>query len=260
MAVPNFLNITNLTLNDVHTLVGGTSGTSVTLNDSDIRGITYTHPDYVGGGLNTTSGTTISMGQLRGASDIQVSAGTFPSNTPNNRWGDEDCTTANTSTPTSSCKMTVTLQTANNRVKFDAISGNSVDGFEQNITYLNYTNCEGNSVDFQIKCTSNAVINPLSPSNTTITGTFNSYISMTNNTANVFEWKAQANTTDTFAEITSSAGIVFSFRVRFTLGSNYLYFPTSTTSVNSIGRTLFLRANYGLGGGGGGAGGGGGGV
>ena len=83
---------------------------------------------------------------------------------------------------------------------------------------------------------------------------------MTNNTAIVFDWKAQANTTDTFAEITSSAGIVFSFRVRFTVSGDYLYFPTSTTSVNSLGRLLSLTANYGLGGGGGGAGGGGGGV
>ena len=257
MAVPDFLNLTNLTLNDVHTFVGGSSGTSVTLNDSDIRGITYTHPEFDGGGLNTTSGTTISMGQLRGASDIQVSAGSFPSGFPNTRWGDEDVTTTNTSTPQSLCRMIVTLQTASNRVKFDAVSGNSIDGFEQVIQYVNYTNCEGNSVDFQIKCTSNAVIHPLSPSNTTITGTFNSYLSMTNNTAITFEWKAQANTTDTFAQITSTADVVFNFRVRFTVGGDYLYFPTSTTSVDTVGRTLFLRANYGLTGGGGGGGGGG---
>ena len=48
MAVPNFLNFTNLDLNTVHTFVGGSSGTSVALNDSDIRGMAYTHPEYNG--------------------------------------------------------------------------------------------------------------------------------------------------------------------------------------------------------------------
>jgi hypothetical protein len=256
MAVPNFLNLTNLSLNNVHTFVGGSSGTGVTLNDSDIRGITYTHPEFNGGGLNTTSGTTISIGQLRGASNIQVSAGVMPLNFPNNRWGDEDVTTTNTSFPQSLCRMKVTLQTASNRVKFEATSGNSIDGFETVTQYVTYTNCEGNSVDFQIKCTSNAVIDPLSPSNTTITGTFNSYLSMTNNTTILFEWNAQATSSSTFAKITSSANIVFSFRVRFTVSGDYLYFPTSTTALETAGRALFLRANYSFGGGGGGGGGG----
>jgi hypothetical protein len=104
---------------------------------------------------------------------------------------------------------------------------------------------------------SNAVINPLSPSNTTITGTFNSYLSMTNNTTILFEWKAQATSSSTFAQITSSAAIVFSFRVRFTVGGDYLYFPTSTTALQTFPRSLFLRANYSFGGGGAGGGGGG---
>lgn len=255
MSVPNFLNITNLSLNSVHTFLGSTSGTAISLNDSDVRGITYTYSEYDNGGLNTTSGTAISVGQLRGASDIQVSTGSFSAVTPNNRWGDEDVTTTNTSTPTSSCRMLVTLETANNRVKFDAVSGNSIEGFEQNITYINYTNCEGNSVDFQIKCTSNAVINPLSDSLTSITGTFNSYQSMTNNTGILFEWKAIATSTNPTSRITSTANIVFGFRARFTVGGDYLYFPTSTTSLNTTGRALNLRANYGLSGGGGGGGG-----
>jgi len=254
MAVPSFLNLTNLNLNTIHTFVGGSSGTSVALNDSDIRGFTYTHPEFDDGGLNTTSGTTISMGQFRGASDIEVSAGIMPLDFPNNRWGDEDVATTNTSFPQSTCRMKVTLQTASNRVKFEATSGNSIDGFETVTQYVTYTNCEGNSVDFQIKCTSNAVIDPLSPSNTTITGTFNSYLSMTNNTTILFEWKAQATSSSTFAKITSSASIVFSFRVRFTVNGDYLYFPTSTTALQTFPRPLFLRANYSFGGGGGGGG------
>ena len=79
---------------------------------------------------------------------------------------------------------------------------------------------------------------------------------MTNNTTILFEWKAQATSSSTFAQITSSANIVFSFRVRFTVSGDYLYFPTSTTALETAGRALFLRANYSFGGGGGGGGGG----
>lgn len=259
MTVPNFLNLTNLTLNDVHTFVGGSSGTSVSLNDSDIRGITNTHPEFDGGGLNTSSGTQISMSQLRGASDIAVSAGSYSATTPFTQWGDEDCTTSATFTPTSSCSVVATLQTANNRVQLVSTSGNSVDGFTQQTTFINYTNCEGNSVDFQIKCTSNATIVDAG-SNSSITGTFNSFISMTNGSAVTFAWQAVANSSNPTARVRATNPVSFSFRVRFTVGSDNLFFPTSTTSVDSSGRLLDLQANHGGSGGGGGAGGGGGGV
>jgi hypothetical protein len=65
MALPT----TNISLNAIHVEVGGTSGTQVSLNDADIRGIGGTDSTYDGGdGINTTSGTTISIGEFRNAS------------------------------------------------------------------------------------------------------------------------------------------------------------------------------------------------
>ena len=59
---------TNISLNAIHVEVGGTSGTQVSLNDADVRAIGTTDPTYDGGdGINTTSGTTISIGEFRNA-------------------------------------------------------------------------------------------------------------------------------------------------------------------------------------------------
>jgi len=61
---------TNISLNAIHVEVGGTSGTQVSLNDADVRGIGSPDATYAGGdGINTTSGTTISIGEFRNAQD-----------------------------------------------------------------------------------------------------------------------------------------------------------------------------------------------
>jgi hypothetical protein len=67
------LPITNLSLDAIHVEVGGTSGTTVSLNDADVRNIGAPDSTYDGGdGINTTSGTTISIGEFRNASDISA--------------------------------------------------------------------------------------------------------------------------------------------------------------------------------------------
>ena len=66
MALPT----TNISLNAIHTEVGGSSSTTVSLNDADVRGIGNPSSTYDGGnGINTTSGSTISIGEFRGAED-----------------------------------------------------------------------------------------------------------------------------------------------------------------------------------------------
>jgi len=66
MALPT----TNLSLNAIHIEVGGTSGTQVSLNDADVRGIGNPSPTYAPSGISQTSGTSISMGLFRGAEDV----------------------------------------------------------------------------------------------------------------------------------------------------------------------------------------------
>lgn len=63
--------ITNVTLDDIHVIIGGTTGTTVTLNDADVRAISNTNSTYDGGdGINQTSATQVSMGEFRGAYNV----------------------------------------------------------------------------------------------------------------------------------------------------------------------------------------------
>lgn len=70
-----------LSINEIHIEAGGSSGTTASLNDSDIRGLTPAS----GYSINTASGTTISIGDFYGASSEIVartvagsSGGTYP--------------------------------------------------------------------------------------------------------------------------------------------------------------------------------------
>ena len=70
-----------ISLNDIHIEAGGSSGTSATINDSDIRGLTaasgYTIP--------TGSGTAIDFGDFYGASSIITN--TYSATGTNQQWG-----------------------------------------------------------------------------------------------------------------------------------------------------------------------------
>ena len=55
-----------LSLNEIHIEVGGTSGTTCSLNDSDIRNIT----EASGKTINNTLGTTIDFNNFYGATNI----------------------------------------------------------------------------------------------------------------------------------------------------------------------------------------------
>jgi hypothetical protein len=57
-----------ISLNDIHIEAGGTTGTTVSINDSDIRGLTAAS----GYTINGTSGTPIDFGDFYGASGIVI--------------------------------------------------------------------------------------------------------------------------------------------------------------------------------------------
>jgi hypothetical protein len=66
MALPT----TNLSLNAIHVEVGGTSGALVSMNDADVRGINFSNTVSAGSdGISTTSGSQISFGEFRDASE-----------------------------------------------------------------------------------------------------------------------------------------------------------------------------------------------
>jgi len=68
----SFLPIVNLSMNAIHTEVGGSSATTVSLNDADVRGIGYTNNIYDSDGINQGSGTAISMGEFRDANRLDI--------------------------------------------------------------------------------------------------------------------------------------------------------------------------------------------
>ena len=73
------LPITNISLNDIHVEVGGSSGTTVSLNDTDVRGLNNPYSVYNEGtaGLGS-SGTFITMGEFRdGYENVLSPTGTW---------------------------------------------------------------------------------------------------------------------------------------------------------------------------------------
>ena len=59
---------TNLSLNDIHVEVGGTTNTECSLNDTDIRGITsFTFANAGSDGIDTATDSEIAFGEFRGA-------------------------------------------------------------------------------------------------------------------------------------------------------------------------------------------------
>lgn len=78
------LGTSNISINDVHTTIGGAGGTQASLNDSDVRtwGNTYAKALYNFGaaGVPTGSGTEIALGEFRDANPVPATTafgGTF---------------------------------------------------------------------------------------------------------------------------------------------------------------------------------------
>ena len=74
MALPTV----NLSLNAIHIEIGGSTGTTVSLNDTDIRGLSQPDATYAGGdGINTSGQTLISMGEFRNGYHLLTPTGTW---------------------------------------------------------------------------------------------------------------------------------------------------------------------------------------
>ena len=69
---------TNISLNAIHIEVGGSTGTTVSLNDADVRGMGNPDSTYAGeDGLNTTNESTISIGEFRNGQNLYTPTGTW---------------------------------------------------------------------------------------------------------------------------------------------------------------------------------------
>ena len=60
------LDVTNIDMDEIHVKVGGTSGTSVSMNDADVRGMAAPDATYAGNdGISTGNNSTIAIGEFR---------------------------------------------------------------------------------------------------------------------------------------------------------------------------------------------------
>ena len=149
---------TNLSLNAIHVEVGGSSGTSVSLNDADVRGIGAPDSTYAGSdGINTTSGSTISMGEFRNASAnafpatgsawFQYTSG-FGGDAPDPIWGDASATS--TSSAQAGCNVGFQNDTNNTRIAMRWTTFTSASASSYSFAYVSYSGHD--STTFQAKC------------------------------------------------------------------------------------------------------------
>ncbi len=242
---------TNISLNAIHVEVGGTSGTTVSLNDADVRGIGAPDSTYDGGdGINTTSGTTISIGEFRNASAASLStwASSGISTAPD-PWGYASHTSATFAQV--GCNYAQKVDTANDRLEHRFATYNSGSPLSYSYAYQSYTGLD--SATFEGKAvysvsssgTVGSVDNPESyspSSNSWTTVSTSSY-------SPVWQWEATVNSGSGTRSLSGSV----TFYMRASLGGTY--YPSSAGH-NSGSKSISLSATRGTAGPGGPGGGG----
>lgn len=140
---------TNISLNAIHVEVGGTSGTTVSLNDADVRGIGAPDSTYDGGdGINTTSGTTISIGEFRNAQDVSLNTWALSGvSTAPDPWGFQNYTNSNYAQ--TGCNYAQKVDTANDRLEHRFTTFNSGAAAVYSYAYQGYVGLD--SATFEAK-------------------------------------------------------------------------------------------------------------
>jgi hypothetical protein len=245
------LPITNISLNAIHVEVGGTTGSSVSLNDADVRGIGSPDPTYAGAdGINTVSGSTISIGEFRNASDVSATLNTWPLSgisTVPDPWGFKSFTNSNYAQV--GCNYAQKVDTANDRLEhrfstFDSGASATFSYAYQGYSGLDSATFEAKAV-YSVSSSTNgspggSVNNPESyspASNTWTTVSTSTY-------SPVWQWKATVNSGSGTRSLSGSV----TFYMRAYLSGTY--YPNST-GYNSGSKNISLSATRGTGGGGG---------
>ena len=238
---------TNISLNAIHVEVGGTSGTTVSLNDADVRGIGAPDSTYDGGdGINTTSGTTISIGEFRNAQDISLNTWALagPATAPS-PWGSQSRTDA--SFAQVGCNYAQKVDTANDRLEHRFSTYNSSAPQTFSYAYQGYTGLD--SATFEAKAvysvsssgTVGSVENPSSGSPSSGTWTTVS----TSSYSPLWQWKVTVSSGSGTRSLSGNA----TFYMRASLGGTY--YPNST-GYDSGSKFISLSASLGTAGPGGG--------
>lgn len=227
---------TNLSLNAIHVEVGGTSGTTVSLNDADVRGIGAPDSTYDGGdGINTTSGTTISIGEFRNAQDVSLNTWALSGiSTAPDPWGSQSYTSSFYAQ--TGCNYAQKVDTANDRLehRFTTFNSGAVSLFSY--AYQGYVGLD--SATFEAKAVYSTTTSGAGSATTTGPAT-NTWTTVSTSTYSpLWQWTAQ---------VTSGSGTRYlsgtvTFYMRASLGGTY--YPSSS-GYNSGTKYISLTATRG---------------
>jgi hypothetical protein len=227
---------TNISLNAIHVEVGGTSGTTVSLNDADVRGIGAPDSTYDGGdGINTTSGTTISIGEFRNAQDASLN--TWPLSglsTAPDPWGFQSYTSSFYAQV--GCNYAQKVDTANDRLEHRFTTFNS--GAPQTFTYAYQGYVGLDSATFEAKAVYSTTTSGAGTSSTT-GPTTNTWTTVSTSTYSpLWQWLATVSSGSGTRYVNGSV----TFYMRASLSGTY--YPNST-GYDSGSKNISLSATRG---------------
>jgi len=148
------LDINNIDMDEIHVKVGGTSGTSVSMNDADVRGMAAPDATYAGAdGLNTGNNSTIAIGEYRNGEHTSLDSffnlgnwNTFQTDSvANNSFG----------TAQAFCQMSFKNDTSNSRIEAVYYAGTTAAMATTYTSYIPYTGFTGN---INVKYTTSGVV------------------------------------------------------------------------------------------------------
>jgi len=237
------LPITNLSLNAIHVEVGGTSGTTVSLNDADVRNIGASDSTYDGGdGINTTSGTTISIGEFRNAS--AASLNTWPLSglsTAPSPWGSQSYTDAIYAQ--AGCNYAQKHDTANDRLEHRFTTFNSSAAAVYSYAYQGYVGLD--SATFEAKAVYSTTTSGSVGTASTTGPTTDTWTTVSTSTYSPL-WQWLATVISGSGTRTLSGSVTFYMRASL----SGTYYPNST-GYDSGSKTIDLSATRGTAGPGG---------
>jgi hypothetical protein len=242
------LPVTNLSLDAIHVEVGGTSGTTVSLNDADVRNIGASDSTYDGGdGINTTSGTTISIGEFRNAS--AASLNTWPLaglSTAPDPWGSQSY--INATFAEVGCNYAQKVDTANDRLEHRFTTFNSGAAAVYSYAYQGYVGLD--SATFEAKAVYSTTTSGSVGTASTTGPTTDTWTTVSTSTYSpLWQWTCTVSSGSGTRTLSGSV----TFYMRASLSGTY--YPNST-GYDSGSKTIDLSATRGIAGPGGPGGGG----
>ena len=228
---------TNISLNAIHVEVGGTSGTTVSLNDADVRGIGAPDSTYAGGdGINTTSGTTISIGEFRNAQDVSLNTWALagPASAPS-PWGSQSYTSATFAQV--GCNYAQKVDTANDRLEHRFTTFNSGAASVYSYAYQGYVGLD--SATFEAKAVYSTTTSGQAGTASTSGPATNTWTTVsTSSYSPLWQWLATVSSGSGTRYVNGSV----TFYMRASLSGTY--YPNST-GYNSGSKIISLTATRG---------------